>query len=342
MKKQKLLICVIIALCLSICGCGSNKGDTGADTELPVEETQDYVMPEAYTSVLDKAFWLLVDYDSEYACDDGEVGIVEAKIGKEPAEALSKIGYACIDFGQNGTKELVIAEEGSDSGDRILAVYTIKNDRAILLFEGYDRSRYYYMGDNTFYYEGSGGAAYTVFGTYTIEDDGITVSATDYYFSDFKEIDDLDSYGWFHNTSGEYSIEASEEVTFSNDDEPFEMMEEYLKKTKSLDLTMFSDYESEYAINLLKEKALGRNSSDNQIGGTNNQGTVDETEKEDVVENGIFYKSSFDRYGEKVEGIVINTEDNQLIISKSENAVETTFDEKTYAYTISNDWVTIN
>ena len=106
----------------------------------------------------------------------------------------------------------------------------------------------------TFYYDGLDGVAYIVFGIYMIEDDGMDVYGADYYFSDFKEMDDLDSYCWFDNTSGENSIEASEEVVFSNEDELFEMKEEYQKKVKLLELTMFSDYESEYTINQLKRK----------------------------------------------------------------------------------------
>ena len=338
MKKNFLKICLFLCSWLCLCSCGSNKTeDLNIEQETTTEVAEE--IPEAYTSILDKAFWLIVDYDNDYACEEGEIGVVEATAGYTASESLSNIGYSLIDVDGNGTRELIIAEKGSVSGDRILDVYTLKNDKAILLMEGYVRSRYYYLGDNSFYYEGSAGAANTIFATYEIDEDGITVLTDDYYFSDFKDPNDTESWGWFHNTTGEYSIENSEEVTFKNDEEPYEKMEDFMSKTQSLDLQMFSDYESDYTKKLLKEMAIGDTSSTTSSGEDSDSHTEEDISS---VVNGNFYKEIFDNYGEPVECVVVNTLDGQLIISKPSCATETSFDEKSYSYTISNEWVNIN
>lgn len=267
MKKLFLISCLIVSISISLCGCGNKKIEDlntadiveAVSENTTVDEDDDYsnivsevvsesdAMPDAYTEILDKALCIIVDYSTGYTIEDGELGIVQSIEGFETSENLERIGYACLDIDDNGTDELIIAEKGTDSGDSILAVYTLKNDRAVLIMEGYARSRYYYLGDSLFYQEGSGGASFTYFGVYEIEDDGITISTKEYCFSGFKDESDVDSYGWFYNTTGEYSVEASEELNFSNNEEPYALMEEYRSKTYSFDLTMFSDYESEDA-----------------------------------------------------------------------------------------------
>lgn len=51
-------------------------------------------------------------------------------------------------------------------------MYTLHDDKPVLLIEGWARNRYYLLNDGTIYNEGSSGAAYTSFGIYRISEDG--------------------------------------------------------------------------------------------------------------------------------------------------------------------------
>ena len=46
----------------------------------------------------------------------------------------------------------------------IFNVYTVKEEEPYPVFEGWARSSYSWMGDDHFYYQGSGGAMITLFG----------------------------------------------------------------------------------------------------------------------------------------------------------------------------------
>ncbi len=242
---------------LALCGCENEKiEEQNTDFRAFIEdkaevqevsEGQELVemseLPEAYSSILDNVLNLIQNSDSNYVCNDGEVGIAEATAGRSISDSLSNIGYSCVDIDGNGVDELIITDTSEEFGERILAAYTLENEEPILLMEGYIRSRYYYLGDNLFYFEGSGGAAYSIFGLYKISKDGVSLQTIDYYFSEFKDITDVDSIGWFHNTTGEYSIDASEEVFFETDEEPYEIMAEYLSKVQPLEIISFSEYD---------------------------------------------------------------------------------------------------
>ena len=69
--------------------------------------------------------------------------------------------------------EVIIADTGPAGwNNRILLMYTLHDDKPVLLIEGWARIRYYLLNDGTIYNEGSSGAAYTSFGIYRISEDG--------------------------------------------------------------------------------------------------------------------------------------------------------------------------
>lgn len=237
--KKKVYILLICAVMLGVSGC-SNADREKNDLEINEEEI---VIPDAYESVLNNTFKLIVDMDPDYVCDEGEISIVESMIGKSASEGLDSIGYTIIDIDENGVDELVIAEKSDDGkGNRILDIYTIKDDKAFLIIEGFVRDRYYLLDDNTIYNEGSGGAAYTMFGVYELLEDGITLSAIDYYFSDYQD-EEMTEWGWFHNKDGKSNKSQSEWMEFKDENEPFNMMSDYLDRTQKLELTYLIDYD---------------------------------------------------------------------------------------------------
>lgn len=205
-----------------------------------------YLKPcAAYQDILDNAYEMIVfgrTADIVVEADEifSSVGIWEVGMGRDTNEALSAIGYTFYDVDGNGTEELIIADTGEGLWDnRILLMYTICEDKPVLVIDGWVRNRYYLLNDGTIYHEGSGGAAYTEFGTYRIAEDGNNLEVINYYYSGYYG----DSvYGWFYNTTGEQTEDESEIIEFEGEDVPWNMMEDYIVQVKALELTPFSEF----------------------------------------------------------------------------------------------------
>ena len=223
------------------------------DTDESAETVTIYLKPcNTYQDILDNAYTVITNRGADIVQAD-EIfiydGIREAGIGRSTDEALAGIGYMLYDVDGNGIEELIIADMPENDGglwdNRILLMYSLADDKPVLVIDGWARNRYYLLNDGTFYNEGSGGAAYTIFATYRMAADGISIEVMDYYFSDYRD-DSFKEYwlaegnwGWFHNTTGEWEKDKSEFMEFENDDVPWEMMENYLAQVKQLDLTFF-------------------------------------------------------------------------------------------------------
>lgn len=208
-------------------------------TELDEAENE---FPEAYKNILDKTYELLTTDTSDYTWQDGEMCIAEIKNGDDIEATLSNVGYCLLDLDDNGIDELVICEASGDEPSRILALYTLRDQEPTLLVEGLVRDRYYILNDNKIYNEGSGGAAYTIFGTYHISQDGKTLEVENCIFSDYEDVNDMNSWGWFKSTQAYGDPSNSEKLIFEDENEPYNMMEAYLADCKKLDLILFSDY----------------------------------------------------------------------------------------------------
>lgn len=216
-----------------------------------------YLKPcSTYQDILDNAYEVITaDGTAEIVEADvifSSVGIREAGIGRSTDESLAGIGYTFYDVDGNGTKELIIADiadgDGGPWDNRILLMYSLDDDKPVLLVDGWARNRYYLLNDGTIYNEGSGGAAYTIFATYRMAEDGISLKVIDYYFSGYLDAS-LEEYwlaegnwGWFHNTTGEQTVDESELVKLEDEDMMWEMMEDYMAQVKQLDLTLFETF----------------------------------------------------------------------------------------------------
>lgn len=214
------------------------------DNKSGINETEAANIPEAYKGIIHQAYELIIADDEEVFAEDGTIGILEAHIGRDTEETLSHVGYMLYDVDGNGVEELIIADMGEGSWDsRILAMYSLSDDKPVLVIDGWARNRFYILNDGMFYYEGSGGAAYTTFATYHMAEDGISLAPVDYYFSDYRE-DSGQEWGWFHNTTGEREVEKSEIMELEDENVPWEMMKEFEAQIKHLDVTRFIDYEA--------------------------------------------------------------------------------------------------
>ena len=228
-----------------------NSAET-AETDESDETDIVYLKPcNTYQDILDNAYEVIVaDYTTNVIESDDAftyVGVSETRIGQNVDETLSSVGYTLYDVDGNGVEELIIVDTGEDGSpwnNRILIMASLLNDKPVEVAGGWARNRFYLLNDNTIYYEGSGGAAYTTFATYRMAEDGVSLEVIDYYFSDYRD-DSSEEYwlvegnwGWFHNTTGGYKDE-SEWIEFENEDIPWEMMENYMAQVKQLDLTFF-------------------------------------------------------------------------------------------------------
>lgn len=197
-----------------------------------------------YQDILDNAYEVIIaDTVTDIVVSDeifSQNGIREAKMGRNTDEALEGIGYIYYDVDGNGTEELIIADTGPEGwNNRILLMYTMYDDKPVLLIDGWARNRYYLLNDGTIYNEGSSGAAYTAFGIYRIGEDGNSMEVIDYYYSGSYG----DSvYGWFHNTTGEQTEDESEVIEFEDESIPGNMMENYMAQVKELELTFFEGF----------------------------------------------------------------------------------------------------
>lgn len=275
MRKQKMYLLVFIFSCLFIYA-GCNKKTNEATKEASaiiientidtdslqqettiidqpeqvieeIEEPIESIISDAYVQILDKAYDIITTNETDFLAEDGWTGLVESIQGRPTEECVVKIGYTLIDIDNNGTEELVISDDGEEAwANRILSIYTMHNDEAVQIVDGWARNRYYLLEDNTLYNEGSGGAAYTIWGTYKVSEDGLSLQAMDTYFTDFQD-ENMQEIGWFHNTTGSVDIAESEWVGTDEENSLFPLMEQMQERVRDLDLIYFADYPSERA-----------------------------------------------------------------------------------------------
>lgn len=238
MSKRKALCSVVLLIALMFCACGRGNSE---NTTVSDKVDTVYLKPvTSYQDILDNVYKvLLADKEADIVEADklfSFTGIREAKIGRNTEEALSAVGYTLYDVDGNGIEELIIADKRENIYDnRILLMYTLHDGKPVLLIDGWMRYRFYLLNDNTIYNEGSSGAAYMLFATYRMSENGTGLEAIDCYYTDpgFEYKSDI---VWHHNTTGE----ESEIIEFKDENTPENMIEDYRAKVKELELTFFN------------------------------------------------------------------------------------------------------
>lgn len=211
-----------------------------------------YLKPcNTYQDILDNAYTVITNPWAIIRTDDifDSTGLWEAGMGSSTDEALARIGYTFYDVDGNGIEELIIVDTRYHDGgpeewdNRILLMYSLSDDKPVLLIAGVVRGRYYLLDDNTIYHEGSDGAAYSVCATYRMAKDGVSLETIDFYYSGYRD-DSVKGYeliegnwGWFHNTAGSKSSESE----WVGSELPREIQEIDREQVKELDLTFFEE-----------------------------------------------------------------------------------------------------
>ena len=193
-------------------------------TELPTEKTietttaeqTDYV--EMYCEILEGFRSVIMDGYNPDIEILGDPAILYEINGRE---AEIDLGYAIEDISGDSIPELIIAlinetKNGKYYGEQVCAVYTCSDAKVALSFEGAYRSSYQYKGDGTFFYRGSGGAIYSIFGTLNLQPNGKDVKWNDYYFT-YEKDETFTEIGFYHNTLGISDKEQSEELDLTED-----------------------------------------------------------------------------------------------------------------------------
>ena len=235
MKRR--LLAIGMALTMVLTGCGNGES-VEMDQSVPV----DYA--EAYVPILD-AYYDLIYYGTGREEIVSHTGVMELLTMEGPGEAAKKIGYSIEDISGDGVSELLMSfiedetEEGV-FGKHLFAVYYLGEEGPQQLFDGWGRSGYCLMENGDILYQGSAGAAYSIFGTYTLSEDGAELICNDYYFT-HEQDEDYADLACYHNTTGEWDKDASEKLDMTLD-EFWQMEEDLMEQAKLVEVQPFIDY----------------------------------------------------------------------------------------------------
>lgn len=263
-KKMYITISLFLVVML-LFGCGK-KSDAEVEEqvaeEVMAEATDDEVKPTVisdeedektdaedgdyaaiYADVLDEYYYYIVSGGKTEFTVEGTSGVLEAAIYADGPETSDIIGYQIMDFDSDDIPELVIGcvegeNEHGGYGKDIYSVYGCKEGTPKCILEGWARNRYWVVGDNQFANFGSGGYAYSCFGTFHIKD-STSLECDNFYFTDLAEnMEDLILY---QNTTGAWDADASD-ILDCSEEEFWQMEDELEAGYQEISLTAFSNY----------------------------------------------------------------------------------------------------
>ena len=244
MKRNGIII-LLAAMLLTGCTLRDTAPDKPdqADVQPETTETEDAVNYEAlYKPVLDELFKIAAcayDFDTadESGIPEGAAGILESNGWGSSDLMLWESGYIMQDFSGDGIPELLI---GAEDNCMVYALYTISDNAVQLIAEGTYRNMYYLTEDGLFLNQGSGGAIYSIIGTYELKAGESALTCRDCWFTHEMDGSYEDIRCW-HNTTGDMDPADSEELSMTLD-EFWEMEMDLLDKCVSLDVTTFGEY----------------------------------------------------------------------------------------------------
>ncbi|WP_026498003.1 YARHG domain-containing protein [Butyrivibrio sp. WCD2001] len=215
----------------------SAKNDAGTDA-ISIAAYEEVYAPvlDAYRDILKNGY----DYEGPLS-DYIAMGMLEDVNYVEKDIMNDTVGYLIKDLSGDGVPELVVGRNrqkdfiGPGNEGIVYCCYTCKDNKPVLVFDGFNRSCYYWAGDGKFSYLGSGGIMYQYFGLCHLSDDGTKEVWEDFYFSEDNH-DGTASY--YHNTLGTDDVEKSEKLDITDMD--FSNEEDSLVK-EELPLTLFKD-----------------------------------------------------------------------------------------------------
>lgn len=163
----------------------------------------------AYSSVLDR-------YRNAYASGTSlDYGTASAYEISEMAGYSTQAGYAMKDLNKDGIPELIVAGTGTDnhSENIVYEIDTLVNGAPVQLCLSQARARYYLLRDNSVYFHGSSGAAYSSFALYQFSGTSLVLKETVR-----SDLDDNAVAVWFYSAGSGVEESVSESYAYAKTD----------------------------------------------------------------------------------------------------------------------------
>ena len=241
------ILSILMVCCLVACNKNTDKEENAVKptNEPKIDYTAKYEKPLA------AVYEFIVNIEGKVGPEDGMLGVWDAALALGD-KALDEIGYTFKDLNGDDVPELLIGAFGKTddafTNNEIYMIYTLENDEPKFLLEGRSRSMYSLKDDGKFFYMGSNGAAYSMFGIYNISKNN-EIECEDYYFT-YPDDNDPAKIEIYHNEKGIFYREESEKLDITLD-EFWTLKEEAAKGTVKLSSTPFAELVAE-----IVEKAM--------------------------------------------------------------------------------------
>lgn len=231
------ILSILMVCCLVACNKNTDKEENAVKptNEPKIDYTAKYEKPLA------AVYEFIVNIEGKVGPEDGMLGVWDAALALGD-KALDEIGYTFKDLNGDDVSELLIGAFGKTddafTNNEIYMIYTLENDEPKFLLEGRSRSMYSLKDDGKFFYMGSNGAAYSMFGIYNISKNN-EIECEDYYFT-YPDDNDPAKIEIYHNEKGIFYREESEKLDITLD-EFWTLQEEAAKGTVKLSATPFAE-----------------------------------------------------------------------------------------------------
>ena len=182
-----------------------------ADTKDPEQTSEQAADPDlAYSELVERFRTLVSDPFGQDSDKPGEMGVLEAARAAGD-NAVYEMGYLIEDLSGDGIPELAVGGLNGMTN----ALYTLVDGKPELVFEGWYRSSYVYMGDGHFYYYGANSAAENGQGVFYLTKDGTELECESFLFTGLNSDGDLDVY---YNETGSWDPAESEKSDMTAED----------------------------------------------------------------------------------------------------------------------------
>lgn len=186
----------------------SEQGDEKpADTKDP-EQAADPDL--AYSELVERFRTLVSDPFGQDSDTPGEMGVLETARAAGD-NAVYEMGYLIEDLSGDGIPELAVGECSGMTN----ALYTLVDGKPELVFEGWYRSSYVYMGDGYFYYYSSNSASESGQGVFHLTKNGTGLECESFLFTCLNSDGDLEVY---RNETGSWNPAESEKADMTAED----------------------------------------------------------------------------------------------------------------------------
>ena len=200
----------------STASAGAATADAAVSAEERKEQERDHCEEQikeeesAYGGLVEFYSSLVRDPSSYEEDEKAAAGVLETahSLGDN---AATEMGYWIEDLSGDGIPEMAV---GMLSGP-VNAVYTLEAGKPVLVFEGWYRNTYIYMGDGRFYNSASAGASSSGSGVFYLSEDGKKLLCDSFLFTALDEDGKLEVYA---NETGSWDPEKSERTDMTIED----------------------------------------------------------------------------------------------------------------------------